>query len=357
MSERVGLNKYHAARADDPPRYLAVYPQPRWTDMILTGKKGIKEMDNKSKFLHRKWTAILIVILSNALLVGVAYAQGPLSREKILELGLPTISGEVTVYYSEGYAERATYLQGIAEAANHFLRRPEIVGVDLDLGLAVLDSEDWAKLTRIPYGISHIHNLGVSPTAIVPASEDNVLVKGYLENKERVSKENLRRLEKLDLSFEDAASMFVDLVGIHEIGHIYAHDYGTWPTEKWLNEFIATYLAYAFMKDLRPKMVWLWETMNDVAVEANENEHTTLRDFEVLYMGVGGGNYGWYQGRFQQKASEVFAKLGISFIHYLKQSLADKPKASDNDPFRLQQLDVFSGGFVNWAKGPRGELN
>jgi len=66
-------------------------------------------------------TGGLIVTLSAVLFLSVACTQDPESVEKISDLGLPTLSGEVTVHYSEGCKKRAAYLQGILEAANRFL--------------------------------------------------------------------------------------------------------------------------------------------------------------------------------------------------------------------------------------------
>ena len=37
-------------------------------------------------------------------------------------------------------------------------------------------------------------------------------------------------------------------------------------------------------------------------------------------------------------------------------SLAENPEAVEGDPFRLQELDTFSEGFVEWAKGSTGDL-
>ena len=163
----------------------------------------------------------------------------------------------------------------------------------------------------------------------------------------------------MDLPFEKATAIFLgDLLGFHEIGHLYSFAYGvdTWPKDKWLCEFIATYLAYSFLMENRPRLAVLWEVMCDANVQGHMPEHTTLADFERLYIGVGMDNYGWYQGRFQQRIGEVYKKSGISFLHDFKKSLAEQPEASEEDPYRLKQLDSFSFGFSEWAKGADGDL-
>jgi len=313
---------------------------------------------NKPKpfFLYQGYIICLIIIFLWIFTVGGLYAQDMESPRKISDLGLPFLNGEVKTYYSNNFPERAAYLQEFIEEASYYLRKPEILGVKLDLGLAVLDREDWERWTRMPYGMAHIQ-LGESPVAIMPATKDNILVNGALENKNQVSEEIIERLEYIGFSYEDATLvMFMDLLGVHEIGHIYSEAYETWPTEKWLSEFIATYLAYAFFRESRPKLAQLWDTMMDSMVKMNEHSFTTLADFEELYVRVGGSNYGWYQAKFSQRVREVYEKSGILFMHTLKKSLAENSEAEEGDPFRLKELDSFSGGFQEWATGPKGNL-
>ena len=312
-------------------------------------------VNNRLIYLSKKAILIVLILFWTATFFKTIQAQESVVLEKIRALKLHNLNGEVKVYYSNGYTKRAAYLQELAEAASHYLQKPEIIAVKLNLTLTVLGPEDWTKSTKLPYGIPHI--LPESLTVILPASEKNVLSKGILAYKDSISEKTLKRFKDLDISFEDAASTFVDLIGFHEIGHLYAHAYVTfWPSEKWLNEFIATYLAYAFMKESKPKFAKLWETMHNANVESHRHEHTTLSDFEQLYIGVGIENYEWYQGKFQQMVEKVFEKLGISFIHTLKRSLSNNPKASKNDPFRLQEMNAIYEGFTAWAKGPDGNL-
>ena len=91
------------------------------------------------------------------------------------------------------------------------------------------------------------------------------------------------------------------------------------------------------------------------AYSTHDHEHTTLADFEELYIRVGGSNYGWYQGKFVQRVREVFATSGISFMQDLRRSLADNQEAAEVDPLRLRELEALSEGFITWAEGPGGE--
>ncbi len=215
-----------------------------------------------------------------------AQAQDPESIEEVSDLGLPILSGDITVYYSETYAERSAYLKEILETANRYFKQPDIMGVELDLGLAVPDLEDWARWTRIPYGMAHIQ-LGEKSAVIMPATTDNWLVNGLLENKERVSEETIQCLKKLGFSLEQTNLTYAELIAFHELGHIYSEAYDVWPTQNWLSEFTATYLAYAFLKETRPKLAQLWRTFSESMIETRDHGHTTLADFEDLYIKMG----------------------------------------------------------------------
>ncbi len=306
---------------------------------------------------NKKRLMILSVIFSIIFFVTAVLVQNPGPPEGIRELELSSLKGEVPVYFSEGFADRAAYLQGLAEPASRYFQEPEIIGVKVHLNLAVLGPEDWARFTQLPYGIAHI--LPDPPTAVLAASSDNIIANSLIAYKEEVSEVTLKRLEELDIPFEEAAATFVDLLGFHEMGHIYADTYGCappWPEQKWLGELVATYLAYAYMKENQPKIAELWNIMSDHMANSVEAEHTTLVDFEKLYIGVGNANYGWYQARFNQKVEEIYERSGISFVHTLKKSLAENPETSKDDPFRLKELDAIFEGFTTWAKGPAGIL-
>ncbi|MCP4574120.1 MAG: hypothetical protein GY838_17300 [bacterium] len=311
--------------------------------------------ERKSMPCGPKRLAILILAAATVSWSGQSLAQVPTLVENIADLELPTLEGPITTHYSEGFADRAAHLQEIVAAADGYLRQEATLGVQLDLHLAVLDAEDWARWTPLPYGLAHM-KLGESPTAVVAATPDNMLVNATLANKDRVSEETVRLLDELGFTYEEAVPAFMDLVAVHEIGHIYSNAYDVWPTQKWLSEFTATYLSYSFMKDSRPEFVQLWEIMSESNVETNDHDHTTLADFEKLYIGVGGSNYGWYQARFTQQVCRVYEAAGIAFMHHVRKSLAEHPEAAEDDPFRLHELDRIAEGFVAWAPGATGDL-
>ena len=103
----------------------------------------------------------------------------------------------------------------------------------------------------------------------------------------------------------------------------------------------------------RPHLAAAWDIATDALVEGGSVQYTSLADFEELYVRTG-DDYGWYQGRFAQRVSEVHQQIGISFIHALKDLLHASPEGAEDDPFRLKQLEEICSGFLAWA--PNGDL-
>ena len=293
------------------------------------------------------------VVLSGAVWGNVFGQVIPAPPEHMRELSLETLEGDVWVYYSAGYRERAEYLQDLSGSAKRYFERPDITGVEMNLGLVVLDADDWAEVIRMPYGMAHISMS--PPTAILAATHDDWLTNNNITRKERLPEAFLSRLEDLDLEFEESMRTLTDLLGFHEMGHLFAEHYGahTWPDLMWLAEFVATYLAYSFMVEERPLLAVAWDIATDALAEGGSVQYTSLADFEELYVRTG-DDYGWYQGRFAQRVSEVHQRMGISFIHELKELLVEFPAPPDDDPFRLKQLEGICPGFLDWA--PNGDL-
>ena len=307
-------------------------------------------------YKNQKGLLTLVVIFLTIFSAAAIQAQDLPPHDRVRALELHHLKGKVPTYYSEGYDDRAAYLQSLAEPASCFFQKPEILNVEVPLQLVVLGPEDWAEFTKLPYGIAHV--LPEPPTAILAASADNVITNGIITIKQQMSEQTLKLLDELGIPFKKAAATFTDLIAFHEMGHIYAHHHGSepWPEHKWLSEFTATFAAYAYMTEEQPELARLWKIMlNQLAVIPGV-KHTSLADFEELYSGVGSDNYTWYQAVFGLKVFEVYARSGITFMHDLKKSLAEYPETSKDDPFRLKALDAIYPGFTNWAKGAAGNL-
>ena len=118
-------------------------------------------------------------------------------------------------------------------------------------------------------------------------------------------------------TFAEAAGRFADLIAVHELGHLHAHQLPI-PTEQgWLSEFLATYLSYSFLSAHRPDDAGLWFRMSDAHAAWTSSDHTSLEDLDELYFGVGPEAYFWYQSTLSVMIERVHASAGIGFVREL----------------------------------------
>jgi hypothetical protein len=119
-----------------------------------------------------------------------------------------------------------------------------------------------------------------------------------------------------------------------------------------LNEWLASFVGYAFLHERRPAQARLWDAVLQGYVDAvPAPAHRSLADFDRLYFGVGARNYVWYQAQFQQRVREVHARQGIGFVDALRRAgLALGPDGADRDSAALLgALETIVPGWRSWA--------
>jgi len=260
--------------------------------------------------------------------------------EKLERLALPVADGRPRTLYSRGREKRVVELQPLVRAAQGYLGAA--LEVEVDLTLAILSRVDWERLggDAPPYGVP----FSDEGCVIVAADfdESNVLAKAFA----KVPPARRAKLERPDRSADAALRRGADLIAFHEAGHVFAHAYGIPMSQSWLAEFVASYLAYDTLRAISPEDAALWQEGAEASRAEPIPTHVSLEDFNRLYFGVGPDNYGWYQGRFQERVAQVQAKSGLGFIRALKSSGA----ASERDfAQQLQKLETLEPGFEAWA--------
>lgn len=273
--------------------------------------------------------------------------QEETTLEKVRGLGLSSISEPIPVFYSEGYLARAQFLQGVLGRAMDFFS--DSLGVEVSLNLAVLNEEDWVQVSgTLPYGALFVtgrpHLVALPATTDVPVTQDFL---GLRKPEGRVE-----WLEVGGLSFDDAANQMVDLIGFHEVGHTFREALGIPRVSNWFNEFLASYLAYAFMRAEEPILAGVWNGMMHLKAGTERPSHTTLADFQELYFGVGLENYIWYQSQFQCRVHEVYEASGLRFVSLVADSFSSMPEEVA-DQVALAKLEEIVSGFLEWAEGFR----
>ncbi len=275
--------------------------------------------------------------------------------ERVQALGLEQhAAGRVTAWYPAGLRSRAETLRALIDDAAGYFRRQ--LGIEGELHLAVLTREQWDRvIDGQPYGIPGV--AGRPPVVFMPAGDDGLAAEDALALRPLVAPATLEALADAGFDYETASRRYVDLVGLHELGHAYARRFGLWANCRWLDELVATFFAYAYLREQRPALARLWDGVLQAYVDAVVPAHRTLEDFDRLYFGVGARNYVWYQAQFQRKVRQAYEARGIAFLREL-QAHFGTPSPVVLAPERiLARLDPVMPGFRAWAAslaGPGG---
>jgi hypothetical protein len=301
----------------------------------------------KKRFLQRVFLAGVLGVLTFS-----ASAQDAKTLEKVQNLKTPSLKNKITVYYSPGYKKRAKEIQPLIEDAMRFYEQK--LNLKVDLSVAVLEKAQWQQVTPIPYGLPWVSD--APHVAFLPATADGVVVSDTLKSKEFFTPAMLQKIKSSGFSFEQAAEKTVDLIGLHELGHTYSQQIGIISPRpnKWFNEFMASYFAYAYLREKRPKLATLFHTMTaDMAAVTPKQKHTTLDDFERLYVEVGPANYGWYQGKFFERVAQVYEAKGLSFIEEVRKTFPGDEKETLTIDVVLERSEKIAPGFISWSKDLR----
>ncbi len=175
---------------------------------------------------------------------------------RIRSLGIPSSTDRLTVYYDVGHEAKAIRLRTLVQDALQFFA--DSLGVTPELTLAVLERPAWERvILEQPYGIPGVH--GTPPVAFLPATDENLAADDALAIEPGISDSTRALVRASGRTWAEASRRYVDLVGLHELGHVFAGAYGIRVQSKWFNEWLATYFCYAFLRAHRPLDAHLWE--------------------------------------------------------------------------------------------------
>jgi hypothetical protein len=132
-------------------------------------------------------------------------------------------------------------------------------------------------------------------------------------------------------------------VGFHELGHIYTAADSVRPSEGWFNEFLATYLEYAFLRARRPDDARLWDAVCSALLTHLQPKQTPLAK---MHAGGGPATYVWYHSSLQTRVREVYEKQGLDFYRKVRMRRGEIGPAGDAP--LIQTLDQIAPGFVAW---------
>ena len=271
------------------------------------------------------------------LLLGIHAAFGETVYSQLQQSGVRESSDPaIPILYSNGYKQQATQLSELLGPSAGFFKSR--LNVELDVKLAVLNKTDWQEVSKVPYGLPFVSG---PPYVIgIPATTDHPLAQtlhAALAEKD---------LKPLDMTRDEMVRLFISLIGFHELGHIYAKSAGIHLPNKWIDEFVATYLAYSYLAATESVGKQVWLRGAEALVRFIQPSKTTLADFESLYYRVGIENYAWYQAVFLKRTDALYSASGFEFI----QTLQDNPLPGSLAHFGLSELESRFPGFETWAK-------
>lgn len=252
-------------------------------------------------------------------------------RARVRAVATDSIPADITSYFVGDSREHARKLASMLQESRDFYR--DSLHVDVALNLAVLDSARWVQVSPQPYGLLNVY----AAMVFMPATPHGVVAEAYRRLEPRLPRAVLDSLARLHLSWENAINEMVDLVAYHEIGHSFIAQFGIRAPNLWLNEMLATYLAYTFMRARHPELARLWDVMCDADLA------------ETLYSRVGADNYVWYQSQLQPRIRAIYSAQGFDFLRRVKEvfpiGTATLPPSEV-----LHRLERVAPEFTEWAK-------
>jgi hypothetical protein len=277
-----------------------------------------------------------------------AASSPPEAVERLREIGIEPAGGAVPAYASAGHEARGQALGADVAAALDFLEAS--FGVRPPVVVAVLHADDWGRVTPAPYGLPHFHQ-GAPNVVVLGATHENEAAEDLRGRHDHASAEDRQRVRRAGLSWDEASGRLLDLVAYHELGHLYTHALGIAPHRRWFSEMLATYFGYAFMRSERPEDTLVWEGVLGALASSPQPAHTSLADFEELYVRVGVPNYQDYQAAFHTRVAEVYDAQGLGFIERVREALPAGSGERLSTDALLARLERIQPGFQAWAEG------
>ena len=198
-----------------------------------------------------------------------------------------------------------------------------------------------------PYGVPGV--AGNPPVVFVPADDEGAAAEDALSLEARVSAEVKQGLALLGMSYAQAARRYVDLVALHELGHVYVDKLGIRPNSRWLNELLATYIGYAFMRERESEHAKLWDAMMQAYLEGVDPTWRRLSDFDSRYFGVGARNYVWYQAQFHSIVRRVYEERGLSVLAGLRRTFDTATTVPMEPALIIERLSPHFPGVRQWS--------
>jgi hypothetical protein len=230
------------------------------------------------------------------------------------------VTPPITLHYSPGYDARAHILGTLVNSAYRWLSA--WLEVEMPFTLSILRRENWEVMRRVPYGYPHSNASRM--TIFIPARYPPRLVarlQGLVESADPALQAAVRDgFPTLDASI----FRFLDMVAVHELGHLFIAALHLELGAKWLTEFVADLFATAFFAETVPTSHSFWLAWARLQT-AQSVPHTTLTDYETRHETLDFTNANFYQGQFNLWAHNVWQREGKALAPRLIEEFSHRP--------------------------------
>ena len=263
----------------------------------------------------------------------------------------PCLKGRIVTCYTSGYRASAVSLQQFLTGELVFVRQR--LGISVPLVLAVLDERQWPLAEpELPYAMPSVH--GDPPIALVAANW--AAAKDFYPKAEVAGNPAVLREITLHRSTWDQANAQVgDLLSAHELGHAVIDAYGIVPGSYWLDEFLASYVWYAYISERHPEQLWLFDVLQAGNQLERPQRFVTLAELDKNYHAIvesdmKTNNYGWYQGQLIERVRTVYALRGFDFLKEVRAVFppGEAPQLGSDEA--LRRVELIDPTFGDWAK-------
>lgn len=274
--------------------------------------------------------------------------SGTIRQKNLAALNDPFLPGTMMVYYSPGQKHRAEFLQHLLSGEMDFYAEKFNVHF-LPVTLAVLNPEQWKKVVIFAYGFP---SMSAPPSIFTMPSDWNKSKVVPFPHKSDVDTATLKRVRAEGHAWKEFQYEGGDGIGTHEIGHSIILQLGIAPQTHWFNEFLASYVGYAYLSAKAPRQVLGNEVFWKAGYLNSPHLHTNLNYMETDYVALTTKeqiNYAWYQFALDQRLLEVYRRQGLSFLFKVRESFpASGPKLNTGQV--LDKLEAIQPGWKAWSE-------
>lgn len=230
------------------------------------------------------------------------------------------INPPLTLHYSPGYDARAHILGTLVNSAYRWLSA--WLGIEMPFTLSLLRRENWEVMRRVPYGYPHSNASRM--TIFIPARYPPRLV-ARLQAMAEAADPALQAVVREGFPTWDASIFrFLDMVAVHELGHLFISALQLELGAKWLHEFVADLLATAYFTEMAPTTLPFWLGWAQIQT-GQPVVYTALADYESQQAPMEFANANFYQGQFNLWAYEVWQREGKAIAPRLIAEFSHRP--------------------------------